>query len=113
MTFPEKPGTNLRGRPDGWQCRPSEFDHAKASVDPAGRRRPIRLARQCSKHPAHTRRPKACSDQFKAADLNNDGVLSRTEIGNAKQTLPSSLANQDRITRKQFMAVCSKGASKS
>jgi hypothetical protein len=40
-------------------------------------------------------------------------VLSRTEIGNAKQTLPSSLANQDRITRKQFMAVCSKGASKS
>jgi len=56
---------------------------------------------------------KQCSDQFKAADLNNDGVLSRTEIGNAKQTLPSSLANQDRITRKQFMAVCSKGASKS
>ena len=56
---------------------------------------------------------KRCADQFKAADLDNDGVLSRTEIGNAKQTLPSSLANQDRITRKQFMAVCSKGASKS
>lgn len=56
---------------------------------------------------------KQCADQFKAADLDNDGVLSRTEIGNAKQTLPSSLANKDRVTRKQFMAVCSKGAAKS
>jgi hypothetical protein len=25
-------------------------------------------------------------EQFKAADLDNDGVLSATEIGNAKQT---------------------------
>jgi hypothetical protein len=56
---------------------------------------------------------KQCADQFKAADLDNDGVLSRTEIGNAQQALPSSLANKDRVTRKQFMAVCSKGASKS
>ena len=55
---------------------------------------------------------KQCADQFKAADLDNDGVLSRTEIGNAKQTLPASLANKDRITREEFMAVCSKGASK-
>jgi hypothetical protein len=54
---------------------------------------------------------KQCADQFKAADLDN-GVLSSAEIGNAKQTLPSSLANKDRVTRKQFMAVCSKGASK-
>jgi hypothetical protein len=54
---------------------------------------------------------KQCADQFKAADLNNDGVLSRTEIGNAQQTLPASLANKDRVTRVQFMAVCSKNAS--
>jgi hypothetical protein len=40
---------------------------------------------------------KQCADQFKAADLNNDGVLSRTEIGNAKQRLPSSIATRDRI----------------
>ena len=25
-----------------------------------------------------------CEDQFKAADINNDGLLSSTEIGNAK-----------------------------
>ena len=54
---------------------------------------------------------KRCADQFKAADLNNDGVLDRTEIGNAKETLPSSLANKDRVTRTEFMAVCSKNAS--
>ena len=54
---------------------------------------------------------KQCADQFKAADLNNDGVLNRTEIGNAQQTLPASLANKDRVTRAQFMAVCSKNAS--
>jgi hypothetical protein len=54
---------------------------------------------------------KQCADQFKAADLNNDGVLSRTEIGNAKQKLPTSLANRDRVARKDFMAVCGKSAS--
>jgi hypothetical protein len=37
-----------------------------------------------------------------------DGVLTRTEIGNPKQTLPASLANKDRVTRTEFMAVCSK-----
>ena len=51
------------------------------------------------------------ADQFKAADLNNDGVLDRMEIGNAKQGLPASLANKDRVTRTEFMAVCSKHAS--
>ena len=54
---------------------------------------------------------KQCADQFKAADLNNDGVLDRTELGNAKQTLPSSLANKGRVTRQQFMVVCAKNAS--
>ena len=54
---------------------------------------------------------KRCADQFKAADLDNDGVLSRSEIGNAKQNLPASLANRDRVTRSDFMAVCAKKAS--
>jgi hypothetical protein len=54
---------------------------------------------------------KQCADQFKAADLNNDGVLSRSEIGNAKQSLPASLANKDRVTRAEFMAVCANNAS--
>ncbi len=54
---------------------------------------------------------KQCADQFKAADLNNDGVLSSSEIGNAKQTIPVPLANKDRVTRSEFMAVCSKNVS--
>jgi Ca2+-binding EF-hand superfamily protein len=53
---------------------------------------------------------KQCDDQFKAADINNDGVLDRTEIGSAKQTLPASLSNKDRVTRTEFMAVCPKNA---
>lgn len=54
---------------------------------------------------------KRCTDQFKAADLDNDGVLSRTEIGNAKQLLPASLAKKDRVTRAEFMTACAKHAS--
>ena len=54
---------------------------------------------------------KQCADQFKAADINNDGVLSSTEIGNAKQTLPASLTAKKRVTRKEFMSVCEKNAS--
>jgi hypothetical protein len=64
---------------------------------------------------AQTRQPaadqKQCADTFKAADLNNDGVLSSSEIGNAKQTVPASVANKDRVTQTEFMAACSKGAS--
>jgi len=62
--------------------------------------------------PAQAADQKQCADQFKAADLDNDGVLNRTEIGNARQSLPSSLANKERVTRKEFMAVCSKGATR-
>jgi hypothetical protein len=54
---------------------------------------------------------KQCADRFKAADLNNDGALSRDEIGSAKQTLPSSLTKKDRVTRQEFMAACSKNGS--
>jgi hypothetical protein len=64
---------------------------------------------------AQTRQPaadqKQCADKFKAADLNNDGVLSSSEMGNAKQTVPAAVANKDRLTQTEFMAACSKGAS--
>lgn len=45
---------------------------------------------------AQTRMPapvaqKQCADQFKAADLDNDGVLSGVEIGSASQ-LPRAVA---------------------
>jgi hypothetical protein len=54
---------------------------------------------------------KQCADQFKAADINNDGVLSSSEIGNAQHNLPASIASKDSVTRSDFMAVCGKKAS--
>jgi hypothetical protein len=54
---------------------------------------------------------KQCADQFKAADLDNSGELSSSEIGNARQQLPASMAMKDRVTRGEFMAVCGKKAS--
>jgi hypothetical protein len=54
-----------------------------------------------------------CDDQFKAADINNDGRLSSTEIGNAKMTVPSSLANKSSITRQEFISACNKSAPRS
>ena len=63
---------------------------------------------------AQTKAPideKQCADQFKAADINNDGVLTTAEIGTFKQTLPTSVANKERVSRADFMAVCGKKAS--
>jgi hypothetical protein len=54
---------------------------------------------------------KQCEDQFKAVDIDNNGELSSTEIGNAKPALPASLTNKDRVTRSEFMGVCGKRAS--
>jgi hypothetical protein len=51
---------------------------------------------------------KQCEDQFKAADINNDGELSSTEIGNAKPALPTTLASKSRVMRAEFLAACSK-----
>jgi hypothetical protein len=49
-----------------------------------------------------------CLDRFAAADLNNDGVLSDDEIGNAGFAMPSSLANRTTIPRNEFLSACSK-----
>jgi hypothetical protein len=54
---------------------------------------------------------KQCWEQFKAADLDNDGVLTASEIGSFKENLPASLASKDKVTRAEFMAVCGKKAS--
>ena len=48
-----------------------------------------------------------CAARFKAADLNNDSVLTVTEIPNAKQ-LPATLAKESLISRNQYMAACVK-----
>jgi hypothetical protein len=54
---------------------------------------------------------KGCEERFIAADLDNDGALSASEIGNAQSSVPSSLAGKERVTRAEFMAACTKGRS--
>ena len=48
-----------------------------------------------------------CADRFKASDLNNDNVLTPTEIPNAQQ-LPPTLAKETLISRKEYVAACVK-----
>ena len=48
-----------------------------------------------------------CADRFKASDLNNDNVLTPTEIRNAQQ-LPPTLAKESLISRKEYLAACVK-----
>lgn len=52
-----------------------------------------------------------CAEQFKAADLDNDGALGRAEIGSFKPNLSASLVNKDRVAHAEFMAVYGKTAS--
>jgi len=42
------------------------------------------------------------ANQFKAADLNNDGMLSSTEFGNAKNKVPASIAGKKGVSRTDF-----------
>jgi hypothetical protein len=48
-----------------------------------------------------------CTDAFKLADMNTDGVLTRTEIPNAR-LMPPALAKESLISRKVFVAACAK-----
>ena len=51
---------------------------------------------------------KQCADQFKAVDLNNDGVIVSSEMGSAPNMIPASMHNKSRISRKEYMAACAK-----
>jgi hypothetical protein len=51
---------------------------------------------------------KQCWEQFRDADLDNDGVLRASKIGSFKENLSASLANKDKVARAEFMAVCAK-----
>ena len=48
-----------------------------------------------------------CSDRFKASDVNNDNVLTVTELPKA-QKLPPSLTKESLISRKEYLAACGK-----
>ena len=49
-----------------------------------------------------------CADKFKAADINNDGVLTITEIPKAQQMPPALAKEKSLVSRHEFMAACAK-----
>jgi hypothetical protein len=51
-----------------------------------------------------------CAEKLKATDLNNDGVITHTEIAKAQQ-LPPTLAKESLISRNAFMAACAQMVS--
>ena len=55
---------------------------------------------------------KRCAEQFRAADLNNDGMIVSSEMGSAPNMIPASQNNKSRISRKEYMAACTKEGAK-
>jgi len=52
-----------------------------------------------------------CQAQFKNADRNDDGVLSKNEVSEAKTMIPTELGSKSSISSQEFLAAC--GATKS
>lgn len=47
-----------------------------------------------------------CLAQFRAADLNGDGFLSRREMSESRSLMPTELSGEDTIPRQEFLFVC-------
>jgi hypothetical protein len=53
-----------------------------------------------------------CQTNFKAADKNADGSLSKAEMTAASKVVPTSLVSQNSVTQAQFLTACNAGRSK-
>lgn len=53
-----------------------------------------------------------CQTNFKAADKNGDGTLSKAEMTASSKVVPTSLVTQDSVTQAQFMTACNAGRAK-
>lgn len=53
-----------------------------------------------------------CQTNFKAADKNGDGTLSKAELTASSKVVPTSVASQNSVTQAQFMTACNAGRSK-
>jgi len=54
-----------------------------------------------------------CDANWKRADANGDGMLSRDEISEAKPLIPTVLAGQNAISQTDFMSACQRTAQSS
>ncbi len=53
-----------------------------------------------------------CQSNFKAADTDGNGTLTKEEMTANSKVVPTSLASQNSVTQQQFMTACTAGASK-
>lgn len=53
-----------------------------------------------------------CQTNFKAADKNGDGSLSKAEMTASSKVVPTSLVSQNSVTQAQFMTACNAGRAK-
>ncbi len=54
-----------------------------------------------------------CESNWKRADTNGDGMLSRAEISAAKSLVPTTLGGEGAISKTDFMTACQKTAQSS
>jgi Ca2+-binding EF-hand superfamily protein len=53
-----------------------------------------------------------CQSNFKAADTDGNGTLSKEEMTAASKVVPTSLASQSSVTQQEFMTACTAGSPK-
>lgn len=61
-----------------------------------------------TKTPAGTANSQAeCQSNFKAADKNGNGMLTKAEIESSKMIVPTSLTSMESVSMSQFVTACS------
>ena len=53
-----------------------------------------------------------CESNFKAADKDGDGTLTKEEMSSTPNVVPTSVSSQDSVTMQQFITACTAGAPK-
>lgn len=53
-----------------------------------------------------------CESNFKAADKNGDGTLSKAEMSATPKVIPTQVSAQDSVSMQQFITACTAGSSK-
>jgi hypothetical protein len=53
-----------------------------------------------------------CLANFKAADKDSSGALSKSEMSTSAKVVPTSLASQNSVTQAQFLTACNAGRPK-
>lgn len=53
-----------------------------------------------------------CQANFKTADKDGNGTLTKAEMTSASKVVPTSLASQNSVSMQQFVTACTAGTSK-